>query len=164
MPHAPTPLDRDDVVPVVEPDGGRPGENPQVTVGGELAGRAGVDEERPSGAGGGSSDARGAPADDEQVAVLVEGVVARRFGRRDEPSLAGQRPRAQPVLELDQRRPLHRPLTDLDERVRLLLAGRVDAARPVEVDAAEAAENAVSDERGRQRLTRAPLVLDAGEA
>ena len=43
---------------------------------------------------------------------------------------------------------------DLHERVRLLLAGRVDAARPAAVERAEAAEHAVPHERRGERLAR----------
>ena len=53
---------------------------------------------------------------------------------------------------------------DLHERVRLLLVGGEDPARPVAVDAPEAAEHAVANERRRQRVARLPLVLDAVEA
>ena len=91
-------------------------------------------------------------------------VVAPLRVREPEPSLPGKWLDHHPLLDLDLRRAQHRLRPDLDERVRLLLVGGVDAARPVEVDAAEPAEHPGADERGSNGVALARLELGAGKA
>src|SRR5262249_19287085 len=102
-------------------------------------------------------------ADDEHVAVSVARVVPTR-ATGHEPALPRERDRPGAVFELDERRTEHRLRTDPNGGVRPLLVRREAPARPVAVDAAEAAEHAVSHQRGCKGLALSPLVLDAVEA
>ena len=78
----------------------------------------------------------------------------------DEPPLARERLGDEPVLELDERRAQHRLRADLDERVRLLLAGREDAARRGRGRCErKPPRTPLPHERRRERLALAALVL-----
>ena len=104
------------------------------------------------------------PPTTSDVAVRVHRVVARRPARRRAgPSRRAARRRARPRARPASRAASARaPIWT--SAFGSSSSGRVDAARPVAVDAAEAAEHAVSHERRGERLALAPLVLDAVEA
>src|SRR5829696_811997 len=123
--------------------------------------RVDEDDATRSGRGGRATAAPG--ADDEHVAVGVHRVVPGHVRGRDEPPFAGGRLGDESVLNLDERRTDERPTADLDERVRLLLARAVHPTRAAAVQRPEAVEDAVADERGRQRLARAGPAFSPGE-
>ncbi|GAB3887858.1 hypothetical protein GCM10027612_27380 [Microbispora bryophytorum subsp. camponoti] len=111
-------------------------------------------------------DAGRSRADDEHVAVRVHGVVARRVGPVGQPALSRQARGDQAVVQLDGRRLEHglgEGLLDLDERVRLLAARGVHAARAAEPDAARHRAHAVGEQRRGQRVALQALVLPAVE-
>lgn len=111
-------------------------------------------------------DAGRSRADHEHVAVGVHRVVTRRVGPVGQPALSRQAGGDQAVVQLDGRGGEHRlgeGLLDLDERVRLLAARGVDAARTAELDAARHRAHAVGEQRRGQRVALKALVVAAVE-
>ncbi len=167
-----------DIEPVVVRAGhGGAGEHPYLrelgeVVGDGIADRAAAGQQDPRtglrlGERGGQPGRTG--ADHEHVDVRPGLVVAGLDRRVDQLPLAGQRPRGEPVVDLERRRADHRftvAAVDLDERVRLARAQVDHAARPAGVRAARHDAHLVAQQRRRERVAglRGELLAVEGES
>ena len=105
-------------------------------------------------------------ADDQDVAVRVDGVVPARVGTVGEPALAGQAARHEAVEQLDGGGGQHRlgeGRLDLHQRVGVLGARGHDAAGPAELDAGRDLVDAVGQQRRGERVAPQALVGTAVE-